>query len=818
MNSIRQAFCVGITLLSSAPAWALDLSEQFDFHIAPQTLSAALIELSNQANVQILTAGKLSSATSPGASGHQSLEQALQHLLQGTGLTYRISGATSISIVPAAIDSVRSNDATAAADKLEEIVVTAQKREERQQDVPVPVTSISAATLTATNQLRLQDYFTAIPSLSVVPFSQSQQLISIRGITTGFGNPTVGIIVDDVPYGASTAAGVSYAVPDIDPGDLSRVEVLRGPQGTLYGSSSMGGLIKFVTIDPSTDRLSGRLEVGTSSVRNGAGLGYDTRGSVNVPLGDTVALRASAFTREDPGYIDNPVYHYNGVNEEHVSGGRVALLWRPFDSLSLKLGALYQHSRGDGQNDVDRVSGLGDLQQNYIPGTGADDRKTQSYAATVQAKFGSFDLTSVTGYSINQFSDSLDDSYNLGFVQQFGIDGTGFNGFGFAGAPVTNNNRTGKLTQELRLSTPIGNSIQWLIGGFYTHEDSQYVQDILAADPSNGAVVARGISFDAPTTFQEVAVFTDLTFNITDRFDVQLGGRESEIRQSFTQTDTGPEVVVFDGTDSPFVIPKTHVRNSAFTYLVTPRLRLSADLMLYARLASGYRAGGPNTAPGVPSQYNPDKTQNYELGLKGDFLDHILSVDASAYYIKWTSIQLALYNPEGLGYFANATGAKSQGVELSLQAKPLPGLTISLWGAFDDAVLTHDIQPGPFNPYGLAGNRLPDTSRVSGSLSVSQEFPLWDGVTGLLGATVSYVGNRQGLFGTGAPERQIYPAYARSDLRGGLRYGPWEANLFASNITDRRGLLYGGLGTTLPFAFQYIQPRTVGLSLARKFD
>src|SRR5262249_23933181 len=156
---------------------------------------------------------------------------------------------------------------------------------ERLQDVPVPVTVINAQTLADTNQLRIQDYYASIPGFSVISVGiQSITLLSIRGINSdAAGNPSVGITVVDVPYGASTNAGGGTLVPDLDPYDLAHVEILRGPQGTLYGASSLGGLLKFVTVDPSTDGVSGHVESGLSGIHNGAELGYNVRGAVNVP-------------------------------------------------------------------------------------------------------------------------------------------------------------------------------------------------------------------------------------------------------------------------------------------------------------------------------------------------------------------------------------------------------------------------------------------------------------------------------------------------------------------------------------------------------
>lgn len=701
--------------------------------------------------------------------------------------------------------------------KLDEVIVTAEKHSEAVQDVPIPVAVISAATLIDTDQLRLQDYYSQVPGLSMAPYSQSIVVLSIRGISTGQGgNPTVGIMVDDVPFGASAGSTVA---PDIDPSDLKQVEVLRGPQGTLYGASSLGGLIKYVTVDPSTDALSGRLQVGSSSVYNGSDLGYALRGSVNVPLGDTFAIRASGFTREDPGYIDNPVLGVDGVNKVVGDGGRFSALWRPSELVSLKLSALIQETKADGSNDVDTSTNgyvgpaLGSLQQNYIPGIGGYDAKTQAYSATLQAKLGVSDLTVLSGYNVTQNANSVDGTFAFGPVtQQY---------FGVSGTPVYSYDRDDKFTQEIRLATPIGQRVDWLVGAFYTHEYSPTYQTIAAENSTTGATVGWWTSNSAsPTTYAEDAAFTDLTFHVTERFDIQFGGRESRITQAFSSFTTGLYTTVFLQLPSPVVLPEVGSRANAFTYLVTPRLEISPDLMVYARVASGYGAGGPNTAPGVPLQYNPDKTQNYELGAKGDFLDHRLSLDASLYYIQWQDIQLNLVDPQSeQSYISNAGAAKSDGLELSINSKPAAGLDLSAWVTWDDAVLTAGFPTASTvagSPYGVPGDRLPYSSRFSGNLSFEEEFPLVRGATGFFGGTVSYIGDRESEF-TSSPQRQLFPAYTRTDLRAGARYDAWTTNLFVTNVANVRGMLSGGLGYVPPYAFEYIRPRTVGLSFTRTF-
>jgi len=310
---------------------------------------------------------------------------------------------------------------------------------------------------------------------------------------------------------------------------------------------------------------------------------------------------------------------------------------------------------------------------------------------------------------------------------------------------------------------------------------------------------------------------------VTDRFDVQFGGRESTNRQTYHETDFGPYDLTFYGTPSPYAFPAEESRKSAFTYLVTPRFKVTPDLMLYARLASGYRPGGPNEPTSnrnVPASFGPDKTMNYEIGAKGTALENRLSFDASVYYIDWKDIQVLVYDPNTeITYFTNANRAKSQGVELSVESRPLSGLTLGAWVAWNDAELTKAFPPVDVSfTYGVPGDRLPYSSRFSGNFSAEQSFPLSKDWTGLVGVAVSYVGERVGEFAI-TPARDIFPAYTRTDLRGGLKRGSWAVNLFANNITDRRGIVSGGIasGGNSPFAYQYIQPRTVGFSIAKTF-
>jgi outer membrane receptor protein involved in Fe transport len=826
--------------------------------IPPEPLELALKTLAKDRGFQVVYRTEVvGSARTRGVRGQLSTAEALTKLLEGTRLAYaflddntititrtdfktgtaaspdasapsadpksddRSEGQKSSSLRLAQLDQgTSSNTGSVSADQAnaaepardQEVVVTAQKKgAERVQDVPVPISVLNAESLSQNNQVLIRDYYATVPSLSVSPSELGQQQIAIRGVTAGNdASPTVGILIDDMPYGSSVSAA-GFIVPDIDPGDLARIEVLRGPQGTLYGADSLGGLIKFVTKEPTTDAYSGRIEAGTSYSYNGNDPGYNLRASANIPATDELAFRISGFTRQDPGYVDNTVSDLQGVNVAESEGGRLAALWRPAQDLSIKLSALYQYTRGDGSSEVDRLPGTEDVDQNFIPLTGSFDRKVQAYSATVDYKLGGITLTSVTGYSNADYNDVQD------LTPYFGSLAQSF--FQVSGGPFYDHDDTEKDSQELRFAGTLWQDFDWLAGGFYTHEHTAGDVVIGAANSTTGAFAGEVADLNAPFTFQESAAFADLTYRFTERFDLQLGGRESQYtNRNDTSVDSGP---LYGKPAS--VTPPIEAKANAFTYLVTPRLKLSPDTMLYARFASGYRPGGPNGSAavqqGAPTAYTPDKTKNYEIGIKASAFDQALTIDASVYYIDWKGIQLNYHTTEGFGYIGNGGGAKSEGAEFSVVGKPTASLTLSAWVAFDNAVLT-DSFGASATVYGGSGDRLPDSSRWSGNFSLNQDFPLSGQTTGFVGAVASYVGNRQGYF-TGAPEepapRQYYPSYTKTDLRAGIRYEEWTAAAYVNNAANVHGILSGGIGYTLPNAYFDIPPRIIGVTVSRQF-
>jgi Outer membrane receptor proteins, mostly Fe transport len=679
-----------------------------------------------------------------------------------------------------------------------EIIVTAQKKSEPLLSVPVPVSAVLASDLLGQNQTQLQDFFSKVPGLSLLSSGSGQTTIAIRGISTSSSsNPTVGIVIDDVPFGASSVTAYSSRlIPDLDPSDLAQIEVLRGPQGTLYGASSIGGLLKYVTVDPSMKGFSGRVQGDLSSVSHGE-VGYGLRGAMNVPLSDDLAVRVSAFGRHDPGYVDNVTTGKRNVNAGKAYGGRVALLWSPTDSFSWKVSALAQNRDGDGTAEIETDSALrptlGAYQQARLPDSGQFESRVRFVSSSIAADLGFADLAFLTGFGRNEYRSVFD------YTPALGTDGT-----------FANDYATNKFTQEVRLSRSFGDLLDVIVGGYYGRERTKGQQALNVSDPDTGAAVANLITINSRTNLDEVAVFGAATLHF-GAFSIQAGGRYTHNTQSY------PRSVVGGGSSD------IHAKSSPATFLISPQYKFSENAMLYARVASGYRIGGPNpnAAAGAPPSYAPDKASNYELGFKGTFFDRVLTLDTSLFYIDWKNIQLSFNNPvTHLTYFTNGPKAKSAGVEATMTLAPTRGFTITAAGAYNVAELTEALPTG--GGYGLDGDRLPFSSRFSGSVAVDNRIPLDDSTDLVTGMTLTYVGDRYGDFqSSSALIRTQFPSYATVDLRLGLENGPWMVNGFLSNATNERGIIGGGArGPALvgqPFSVVYIRPRTLGVSVARTF-
>jgi iron complex outermembrane receptor protein len=704
--------------------------------------------------------------------------------------------------------------------QMSEVVVTAQKRIERALDVPAAVTALSAAQLQRAEAVRLSDFQAMVPGLELVSDREGETQIVIRGITTGQMTPTttVSTYVDDTPYGSSTAFALGgQLTPDLDPSDVQRVEVLRGPQGTLYGASALGGLVKYVTTPPNLTNYAARVEVDGSTVDHG-GDGYGVRGMVNLPLiSDTLGLRVSGFDRQDPGYINDPNLGRTDVNTTQVYGGRASLLWDPIKALSVRLSVQMQNVEGKGTDDEDvDASSLkplyGDLNQlRYI--NEPLDIRYRVYSGVVKYDLGWADLTSATSYTTlhESLTTDLTDTYQPVLGPLLGAPNLGI---GFV-TPINQE----KTTQEIRLSSPSEQKLEWISGLFFTHEASSHGEQF---DPfltgSNTPIPVNLLTGSLNSRYTEYAGYGDVTYHFTQQFSIQAGVRYSTNNQTYSQPESGALI-------GP---PNTlHAKSSddSTTFLVTPKYQFDSNNMVYARVATGYRAGGPNAltpaeiAGGVPTSYRPDTLTNYEVGYKAAALEHSLTLDISAFYIDWRNIQLqTVFN--GFDATGNGGTARSDGFEGAVTYTPIRGLNLSGNVAYTDSQLTQNA-PGVD---GKNGDELPNVPRWAAHIGADYDFPLAMEWNGFVGGGVRYLGDRETGFVSGASTtfvRPTIPAYTTVDLHAGISDKTWTLELYAKNIGDTRGInnlsSLSFTGTSNPYEASIIQPRTIGVSLSASY-
>lgn len=739
-----------------------------------------------------------------------------------------VTGGLLLTALPAlaagsAVPDTAPSDSKHAAHQLQEVMVTADKRSERAVDVPMSVAAIDTAQLADQGKVKLADYFTQAPGLTYISTGPGRDQLVIRGITTGTGfNPTVGVTIDDVPFGSSTS---DTSVPDLDPSILDHIEVLKGPQGTLYGASSMGGLVKYVTVDPDTSSFYGRIQTDTSHTMHG-GTGGGGRVFLNIPLSQHAAMNISLFKRHDQGYVIN--LPNKATNQSDVEGGRISAIWKPSRRVTVRTAAMFQNTHSDASAFVDVNYRLQPIYGNYahsrVPSSDMLKGRTDFYDTRVTVDLGWASFDSITGFSKYRQDGPQDPSFTvLGsylpeIMPQMGVSADG------AGLIIDNQLNTNKFSQEFRLTSSDADSpFQWQAGGFFTHEHNKAVQDFNIVHAASGASYALPgllISNDNEA-YKESAIFANVDYRFTDRFDLQIGGRYSRNKITDGAYSGG---LLSDPADT-----SSRMVGHDATYSFSPRYKFSANTTGYIRIASGYRAGGvnPTLVSGIPHTFGSDSLVSYELGFKGDLLDHRLSIDNSVYYIDWSRIQLEQYDRVyGDTYNVNGGGAKSEGYETDVNWIPARNWLLHLGGSYSYAVLTQDL-PGYSagnTAYGKAGSQLPFAPKTSANLSLNRRFVLGSGYTASLGGDATYVGRRlMGFEQYAALPRMRLPGYTTLGLHAGIQGPDWTVTLYMKNLTDRRGFLnetrrnIETAGTDGTFSALLIQPRTVGITASYSF-
>ncbi|MDT9600122.1 TonB-dependent receptor [Sphingosinicella rhizophila] len=825
IRTLAAALLTGTCVVATATP-AVAQSRTFD--IPAGSLKNALGAYVRQSGRQLIfKGGEMGGVRSNGAHGAMSAEAALSAVLAGSGFVAKTDASGAVAIVRAASsisESFQGRGGVAVVEDEvadEEIVVTAQKKVENIQDVPASISVIGGRRLERIGATQLSDYAAYVPGLVVDGGgTPGQTRITLRGLSPITYTSMIGTYIDDTPLGSS-AGWVQAPLFSLDlmPYDIERVEVLRGPQGTLYGANTMGGLLKYVTKSPDLNRFSGRAGAEVSTIGGTDEIGWGVRDGANVPIiPGKLAVSISVFNQYTPGYIDNGITGEKDENEVEQTGARLALLWQVTDALKIRLSAMGQNIDADGNAVVSLDPVTGEPLFGDLTGAHALDQpfrsKLRHYAATIDWDLGFADFTSATSYSNTKVHKEIDYTLLLGayypiiseILPEFSNGVIIPAGMGLYEV----NTEVKKFTQEFRLASPGGKRLEWLIGAFYTDEDAIMFQNITAMDTLGVPVAAPFNPFGlarVPTKYREMAVFGNLTYNFSEAFDISFGGRFAKNKQDFTLISSGP-LFVFSGVDGTTI---ANSKEDVFTYSVAPRWHISEDTMVYARVASGYRPGGPNTPIlGIPPQVDSDRIVNYEIGLKSQFLDRRAMVDLALFRIDWKDIQtdavLGVIN-----YQTNGGRARSQGVEFNASFAPSRNVRLGMNTAYTDAKL---IDPIP-SIGAAAGDQLSYTPRWSGAVTADTDFPISGEWTGQAGGGLRYVGKRRVGFPGGGSLVEL-DAYAALDLYAGVSNDIWGVRLFVRNATDNRVYL---TPATFPGQIEaaVLQPRTIGLALEAKF-
>jgi outer membrane receptor protein involved in Fe transport len=696
-----------------------------------------------------------------------------------------------------------------------DIIVTAQRRSERAQDVPSSLTVLSAERLQSQGVLSLADYAKQVPTLNIIGSGGAGTgQATLRGVSTGSDRVAgIGIYLDDVPFTPSSARILSTGFTfDPDLADMERIEVLAGPQSTLYGASAMGGLIQYITRQPDLNTAHGSARLFASTV-DGGGTGGGVKGSISVPIiNDTLALSASAFYRSDPGFVDNIFRNEDNVNRSKVYGGRLALRIKIGEDFETTFIGLVQDITRPGRNTVhlnaDFSPTFGRLAYS-TPVALPTHIKYRSANARSILDLGGAQITNIASYS-NFSGRSVSDFSYLGPLLPLlsGVPGPTTNTVGYDGTPTAK-----KYTEELRIASSPGR-LEWLAGAFITREEGSNPLFMRGRD-ANGVILPSSspyfnvYTFASTGSFVEKAAFGDLTFHVTPKLAITGGMRYSSNKQHAVLHTTG-----LLGVNNAVL----GSRENATTYLASITYQPTRELTLYAKAGSAYRPGGSNPlnsqqiAAGVPDSYAADRLWNYEIGVKGSAFDRRLSFAVSAFHMDWTDIQLSqIIN--GFGAVGNAAGAKIDGVEASLTLTPVNGLQLSANAAYLDTQYTGDVPSANV----FAGNRLPFAPKFRGSISMDYSRPVEGRVTPVAGVVFSHQG-AQNTPVVNAVTLQL-PSYQTLDLRAGIEWSNYRLVARIDNVTDEYGLTSAGqsTGPGRPFVGTVIQPRTFSLALEARF-
>ena len=756
-------------------------------------------------------------------------------------------------------------------DSLEEIVVTAQKRSENLKAVPASVSVLSGAVLNSTAISTVDDLSRAVAGLSVqASGAEGNAQLQIRGVSSTAGDSTVNIYLNETPISISSRyGGATQPIPF----DLARVEVLRGPQGTLYGASSLGGTLRYIQKKPDLETFGGFAESNLSGTIHG-GVNYETSALVNIPVTtDVFAIRLGGLYGADSGWIDN--YNGNGdianagVNSDRKKLVRFSALYQPTDDLTIQVNTTYQdfdtkdsssfytdagatNSTGFGTAPYIVTTGL--FKQSKLVGEGAQDRVLVS-DVDVTANLGFAELTSISSYFRRSNPQTIDGTYyNSGALVAYFLPArfTPQASVAFSPSPVYQQMAWSNWSQEIRLSSPADaqSPLKW-VGGIYVslvHAGQSQIDPVptiasnflaaygvpigsiseeLGGAPNDPALFNPIYAVTETERTEQYAAFGQITYDILD--DLHLSGG---LRYSISRDDN-----ITNNSQNSFYnlgLP-AQVKTTIKAYAATPRFSLSYDIdsdtSIYTTEAKGFRLGGPAGAlpsgpnnscqpsyealglTGAPGAYGPDSLWSYEAGVKSTLADRSLSINAAGYYIDWSRVQQGVNLPScGFSFTANAGDAEIYGGEIELLYAPkfVKGLKLGVTASFNHAEITKTTAP-----FAQVGQTLEDVPERTATVSVDYDTPIVNEWSGFAHVDYDFTGHSHGAFQSDLPSYEN-KAYGVVNAQLGVDTDTWKIYLFAKNLFNDHTIYQQPTVASVTEGYT-VRPLTIGISAREDF-
>ena len=751
---------------------------------------------------------------------------------------------------------------------LGEVIVTAQKREENLQSVPASVQALGATKIEQLHIKDFNDYIKYLPSVAYQSFGPGSSNVFMRGVAAdnqsnhSGSQPSVGTYLDEQPV--TTVGGAL----DVHIYDIARVESLAGPQGTLYGASSMAGTIRIITNKPDTHGFAAGYDLQGNSVDHGSA-GYVAEGFVNIPvMADKAAVRLVGWSEHDGGYIDNVLgtrtfstgitvnnaaYVKNNYNTVDTYGGRAALKIDLDSNWTLTPTVIAQDERNKGIFAYDPR--VGDLKVSHFRPEGQHDRWYQA-ALTIQGKISDFDILYSGGYMdrrIDSQSDYTDYSYL--YDKAFGYAAYFTNNHGDYIDPtqaIIGKDHFIKDSHELRISSPKGDKFRFVAGLFYQDQQHYILQDYRIVNLATATSVTGhpGTLWltDQLRTDRDYAAFTEASYDLTDKLTVTAGIRAYKSTSTLEgffgysagySSHTG-EIRCFGPAivgSGPCTNIDKHSSDTGETHKLNFTYHLSPEKLIYATYSTGFRPGGANRSGDLPP-YQPDYLSNYEVGWKTTWADNSLRWNGAVFDEEWRNFQFSYLGLNSLTIVANAGNARIRGIESDASWRVTHGLTLTASAAYTDAHLLADFCGGqtcggPNLLQAPKGQQLPVTAPLKANLVARYEWNINDIKAHLQGSVV-YQGSSWSDLLTQAPNpiSGVYDpvrsalgqqaSFTTADFTAGLAKDSWSLELSLLNAFDTRAQLYRYAECTLQIcaAETYIlpnRPRTIGLRWGQKF-